>query len=107
MGLTSDDAILITCAVDGSICIWAVQNEKLAIKPMEHILVSSTRLFRKIDEMLTLTDRLDELQEEFDDNVDKLEKEYDSQLQDLNNQHALAEKQLKDEHEVSRKGFLI
>ncbi|VVC42396.1 Hypothetical protein CINCED_3A023223 [Cinara cedri] len=98
MGLTSDDATLITCAVDGSMCIWAVQDEKPAVKPLEHILVSSKRLSRKIDVIEKLTDRLDELKELFDEETDKLGKEYDEKLRDLNEQHALAEKQLKDEH---------
>lgn len=101
MALAVDDATLVTCAEDGSICIWAVHHKKPAITTLDHTLFSSKQLVQKIDTIAQLSHRLDELKDRLGHVTDNLLYEYDVRLRELIDEHASVMKRLEDEREVS------
>lgn len=104
MGLSASDDTLITCATDGSICIWAVHDTKPLMSfqsSLDFIFISSSHLIQKINNKAQLSETLNYMQKCLVEDLDNLVKSYDVQLRDMADEHVLAEKCLEDEHIVS------
>lgn len=105
MRLTIDDSTLITCSVDGSICIWAVKNVKehnfyMNKKYAKEALVSTNDLRYKIDTTVELNLKIEELTAQSTKNTDEITKDYEIQFQDLNISHSIEMKKRKLRREV-------
>ncbi|XP_060845642.1 cilia- and flagella-associated protein 57-like [Rhopalosiphum padi] len=92
MRLTINNSTLITCSVDGSICIWNVQNSKGKImhataKILDDILVSSNYLKNKFETVSILKLRLIELEKKSENDIVQLEKSHERQLREIKTQH--------------------
>lgn len=105
MRLTINDSTLITCSVDGSICIWYVKNAKGKIthataKFSDDILVSSNYLKEKVDTISILNLRLIELERKSENDIVQLEKSHKRQLREIKNQHFMKMELLKKKENV-------
>ncbi|XP_025202982.1 cilia- and flagella-associated protein 57-like [Melanaphis sacchari] len=94
MRLSINDSTLITCSVDGSICIWYVKNSKGKIthattKFSDDILVSSNYLKNKVETVSILNLRLIELEKNSENDIVQLEKSHERQLRKIKNQFSL------------------
>lgn len=108
MSMTIDDSILITCSVDGSICIWdvldsegkkVILNEQFAYS--DDILVNALDLKNKIENITELKVRVKELEKECKYQVAELTKSKKLQIQELNNNHSILIKLLENKNTVS------
>lgn len=106
MRLTVNDSTLITCSVDGSICIWYVKNTKGKIthatpKFSDDILVSSNYLKEKVDEVSILNMRLIELEKKSENDKVQLENSHEKQLREINYNQFIKMGMVKEEVNVS------
>lgn len=95
MSMTVDDSVLITCSVDGSICIWEVKNaegKKIVLNDQfafsDDILVNAFDLKNKIENISELKMRVKELEKECKYQITELTKCKEGQIQELNNNHS-------------------
>lgn len=95
MSMTVDDSILISCSVDGSICIWEVKNaegKKVILHDQftysEDILVNALDLKNKIENIAELKIRVKELERECKYQITELTKSKETRIQELNNNHS-------------------
>lgn len=112
--MTVDDSILITCSVDGSICIWEVKNaegKKVILHDQftysEDILVNALDLKNKIENIAEFKIRVKELERECKYQITKLTKSKEQQIQELNNNHSNIIKILENKNAVRRYFILI
>lgn len=107
--MTVDDSILITCSVDGSICIWEVKdaeekkvilNDQFAYS--DDILVNALDLKNKIESISELKMRVRELERECKYQVTELTNSKEQQILELNNSHSTLIKILENKNTVSR-----
>lgn len=94
MSMTVDDSVLITCSVDGSICIWDIKNaegKKVVLNDQfaysDDILVNAIDLKNKIENISELKMRVKELEKECKYQITELTKSREDQIQELNNNH--------------------
>lgn len=94
MSMTVDDSVLITCSVDGSICIWDVKNaegKKVVLNDQfaysDDILVNAIDLKNKIENISELKMRVKELEKECKYQITELTKSKEDQIQKFNNNH--------------------
>lgn len=95
MSMTVDDSVLITCSVDGSICIWEVENaegKKVVLNDQfaysDDILVNAIDLKNKIENISELKMRVKELEKECKYQITELTKSKEGQIQELNTNHS-------------------
>lgn len=85
MKLTTDDSTLITCSVDGSICVWKVRDadqEKSTTFP-DDVIISRREFKRKLETVTALESRLDQLTVQIVIDTAELSKTYGKRIQDL------------------------
>jgi len=109
MSMTVDDSILITCSVDGSICIWEVKNaegKKVILNEQfaysDDILVNALDLKNKIENISELKMRVKELERECKYQVTELTNSKEEQILELNNSHSTFIKILENKNTVSQ-----
>lgn len=107
MSMTVDDSILITCSIDGSICIWEVQDadgKKIILNDQftysDDILVNAIDLKNKIENISELKMRVRELERECKYQVTEITKSKEQQIQELNNNHLTLIKTLENKNTV-------
>lgn len=107
MSMTVDDSILITCSIDGSICIWEVQDadgKKIILNDQfaysDDILVNAIDLKNKIENISELKMRVRELERECKYQVTEITKSKEQQIQELNNNHSTLIKILENKNTV-------
>lgn len=95
MSMTIDDSILITCSVDGSICIWEIKDaegKKIVLNDQfvysEDILVNALDLKNKIENISELKIRVRELERECKFQITELTKSKEHQILELINNHS-------------------
>lgn len=95
MSMTIDDSILITCSVDGSICIWDVmdaEGKKVILNDQfaysDDILVNAMDLKNKIESIAELKIRVRELEKECKYQITELTRSKEQQIHELNNNHS-------------------
>lgn len=110
MSMTIDDSILITCSIDGSICIWEikdVEEKKVILNDQftysDDILVNALDLKNKIENIAELNMRVKELERECKYQIFELSKSKDNQIQELNNNHLVHTKTLENKNTVRLK----
>lgn len=107
MCMTIDDSILITCSIDGSICIWDVndaEGKKVVLNDQfaysDDILVNDIELKNKIENIVELKIRVKELEKECEYQVTELTKSKEQCIQELNNNHSTVIKILENKNTV-------
>lgn len=107
MSMSVDDSILITCSIDGSICIWEVQDadgKKIILNDQfaysDDILVNAVDLKNKIENISELKMRVKELETECKYQVTELTKSNEQQVRELNNNHSTLIKILENKNTV-------
>lgn len=107
MSMTIDDSILITCSVDGSICIWNVmdaEGKKVILNDQfaysDDILVNAVDLKNKIESIAELKMRVKELERECKYQISELTKSKEQRIQELNNNHSTLIKILENKNTV-------
>lgn len=105
--MTIDDSILITCSVDGSICIWKVKDaegKKVVLNDQfvysDDILVNALDLKNKIENIAELKMRVKELERECKYQVTDLTKTTKQQIEELNNNNSALIKILENKNTV-------
>ncbi|KAF0763554.1 cilia- and flagella-associated protein 57 [Aphis craccivora] len=111
MCMTIDDSNLITCSTDGSICIWKIKdaegkkvilNDQFAYS--DDILVNASDLKNKIENIVELKMRVNELERESKYQITQLIKSKEQQIQELNNNHSIVMKILENKNtEITKK----
>lgn len=109
MRMTIDDSVLITCSVDGSICIWEVKDaegKKVVLNDQfaysDDILVNALDLKNKIENIAELKMRVNELERECKYQVNELTKSKERRIQELNNSHSTLIKILENKNTVRK-----
>jgi len=107
--MTIDDSILITCSVDGSICIWEIkdaESKKIILNDQfaysDDILVNALDLKHKIENISELKMRVRELERECKYQITELTKSKEHQIQELNNNHSTLIQILEHKNTVSK-----
>lgn len=109
MCMTIDDSNLITCSIDGSICIWKIKdaegkkvilNDQFAYS--DDILVNALDLKNKIENIVELKMRVNELERESKYQITQLIKSKEQQIQELNNNHSIVMKILENKNTVKQ-----
>jgi len=107
--MTIDDSILITCSVDGSICIWEVKNaegKKIALNDQfaysDDILVNALDLKNKIENISELKMRVRELERESKYQIIELADSKERQIQELKKNHSSLTQILENKNTVRR-----
>jgi len=107
--MTIDDSNLITCSIDGSICIWKIKdaegkkvilNDQFAYS--DDILVNALDLKNKIENIVELKMRVNELERESKYQITQLIKSKEQQIQELNNNHSIVMKILENKNTVKQ-----
>lgn len=88
MRLTMDDTTLITCSVDGTICVWDVKSSKEKImhanvKFADETLVSSEYLRNKVDAVVELNTELKRLAKSTADDAVEIARAHEKRLNEL------------------------
>jgi len=109
MSMTVDDSILITCSVDGSICIWEVKDaegKKVILNDQfayfDDILVNALDLKNKIENISELKMRVKELERECTYQITELTNSKEQRILELNNSHSTLIKILENKNTVSQ-----
>lgn len=109
MSMTIDDSYLITCSIDGSICIWEIKNaeaKKVILNDQfaysDDILVNALDLKNKIENIAELKMRVNELERESKYQITELTKSKEKQIQELNNNHSILMKILENKNTVKQ-----
>lgn len=107
MSMTIDDSILITCSMDGSVCIWNVKNaegKKVVLNDQfaysDDILVNALDLKNKIENISELKMRVRELERECKYQISELTNSKEQQIQELNSNHSTRIKTLENKNTV-------
>lgn len=107
MSMTIDDSILITCSIDGSICIWDIndaEGKKVILNDQfaysNDILVNDLDLKNKIENITELKIRVKELERECKYQVAELTKTKEQRIQELNINHSTVIKILENKNTV-------
>lgn len=105
--MTIDDSNLITCSVDGSICVWKVKDaegKKIVLNDQfvysDDILVNALDLKNKIENIAELKMRVKELERECKYQVTDLIKTKERQIDELNNNNSALIKILENKNTV-------
>lgn len=112
--MTIDDSILITCSVDGSICIWEVKNaegKKIVLNDQfaysDDILVNALDLKNKIENISELKMRVRELERECKYQITELTNAKERQIQELNDNYSNFTQILENKNTVRRYECII
>lgn len=105
--MTIDDSTLITCSVDGSICIWEVKNaegKKVVLNDQfaysYDILVNAKDLRNKIENISELKIRVRELERECTFQITELTKSKEHQIEELGSNHSTLIRRLENKNAV-------
>lgn len=110
MRLTVDNATLITCTVDGTVCVWDVKctKEKIMhanVKLADDTLVSAEYLSRKVGTVDDMTAEMRRLTKATADDVAAIERAHEKQLRALGEgRSAFLERMRKDRRVRTAKG---
>lgn len=99
MRLTGGDTTLITCSVDGSICVWDVKNADGDKPPMfpDDVIISREDVRRKLDTIAALESRMHQLTVQSTADAAELTKAYDKRFQELDDMRS-SQADLEDRH---------